>query len=114
MDDKKKTKLANKIIWRIFLFLLVAFTALYISEATGYYEFEQHKRVELNESKIKQFEQDVKDGKDINIKDYVDEVEVSYENRASTIGYTLSSQVENIIENGLSITFDFLGNFFNE
>ena len=40
--------------------LLIIFLVLYISQSTGYYEFEQHRRVALTESKIKQFEQDIK------------------------------------------------------
>ena len=49
MDDKekKKRKIFNKVMSRIFLGLLVGFIALYVSEATGYYEFEQHKKVTL-------------------------------------------------------------------
>ena len=49
MDEKKKKKLFNKIMSRIFLFFLIAFTALYVSEATGYYEFEQHNKKVLTE-----------------------------------------------------------------
>ena len=59
MDDKKKQKIFNKVMTRIFLALLIGFSALYISEATGYYEFEQHKKVTLTEEKIEQFENDV-------------------------------------------------------
>lgn len=113
MDEKKKKKLFNKIMSRIFLFFLIAFTALYVSEATGYYEFEQHKKVELNRAKIKQFEEDVRNGKDINVKDYISEVDISYENGVSTIGYTLSEKIGDIVENGMEATFTFFGKLFN-
>ena len=113
MDNKKKKKIFNKIVSRIFLFLLIAFTALYVSEATGYYEFEQHKKVEMNKVKIEQFEEDVRNGKDINVKDYIDEVDVSYENVISTVGYTLSEKIGDIVEGGLEATFNFFGQLFS-
>jgi hypothetical protein len=113
MDDKKKKKIFNKVVSRIFLFLLIAFTALYVSEATGYYEFEQHKKTELNKIKIQQFEEDVKNGKDINIKDYIDEVEISYENGISTVGYALSEKIGDVVECGLEAAFTFFGKLFN-
>lgn len=111
MDDKekKKRKIFNKVMSRIFLGLLVGFIALYVSEATGYYEFEQHKKVTLTSEKIKQFENDVANGKNIDIRDYVEEKEISYQNNASTIGVTLSEQIGNIISGGLESTFNFLG-----
>lgn len=112
MDEKKKRKLFNKIMCRIFIIFLISFSVLYASEASGYYEFEQHKRVELTEEKIKQFETDVKEGKNINITDYISEKDISYENGASTIGITLSNQIGNIVQNGLDATFNFLGKLF--
>lgn len=112
MDDKKKRKLLAKIMRRIFFCLLIGFSALYISEATGYYEFEQHKKVTLTESKIKQFENDVASGKNINIEDYIDEKEISYQNVPSTLGNNLSEQIGNIVSGGLESTFNFLGELF--
>ena len=70
-ENKKKKNTLDKIFGRIILTILVAFTAIYVSEATGYYEYEQHKKVILTEEKIKEFENDVKNGKNINIKDVI-------------------------------------------
>lgn len=113
MEEKDKKKLFSKIFWKIFLALLFGFGALYLSEATGYYEFEEHKKVALTAEKIKAFEEDIKKNKDINIKDYIDEKEVSYENNTSGIGLFLSESIKDIMENGLKSTFDFLNGVFN-
>lgn len=113
MDNKDKKKLFTKIFWKIFLALLFGFGALYISEATGYYEFEQHKKVTLTNEKINKFEEDLKSGKQINIKNYIDEKEVSYENGFSKAGMFFSSVIEDGITNGLQSTFEFLNNIFN-
>lgn len=113
MENKDKKKLFTKIFWKIFLALLFGFGALYISEATGYYEFEQHKRVTLTNEKITKFESDIKSGKEINIKNYIDEKEQNYENGFSKAGIAMSSFIEGCIQNGIQSTFEFLNNVFN-
>lgn len=113
MEDKNKKKLFNKIFWKVFLALLFGFTALYVSEATGYYEFEQHKKVTLTNELIKQFETDVTSGKNINIKDYIDEKEISYQNNISSTGMFLSETIEDLLQNGVQKTFEFLNSVFN-
>ena len=70
MKTEDKKKLGNKICTKLFMALLVAFLALYLSEKSGYYEYEQHKQTTLTKEKIKQFEKDVADGKNVDIKDY--------------------------------------------
>lgn len=109
--DKKK-KLYSKIFWKIFLALFFGFGALYFSEKTGYYEFQEHKQVNLTKEKIEEFERDIKEGKDINIKDYINEKEVSYENNFSNTGILLSETISNWLENGINSTFEFLNSVF--
>ena len=111
-ETKKKKELYSKIFWKIFVALFFAFGALYLSEKTGYYEFQEHKQVNLTNEKIKEFESDIKSGKDINIKDYIDEKEVSFENGFSSTGIFLSETISHWLENGLNSTFDFLNSVF--
>lgn len=114
MEDKNKKKLVGKIVWKIFLALLFGFFALYVSEATGYYEFEQHKKVALTEEKIKQFEKDIASGKDIQLTDYINEKDISYENNTSSLGLSLSETIGNVVQDGIEVTFNFLNRLFNE
>ena len=51
MKVEEKKKLCNKIFSRILLALFIAFMAIYVSSATGYYEFEQHNKMILTEEK---------------------------------------------------------------
>ncbi len=108
MKPDEKKKLVNKIFWKIFLVFLVAFFALYVSEATGYYEFEQHKKVILTQEKIKQFEEDVAAGKNVDIKDYMGEKEINYQTKVSDFGFHLSETIGKHIQSGLESTFEFL------
>lgn len=108
MKDDKRKKIINKIFWKLFLILLVGFTAIYISEATGYYEFEQHNKKVLTDDNIKLFEKDLKEGKDIDINTYADNKEIDYQNSISKMGLKMSKSMENIVVGGLESTFNFL------
>ncbi len=110
MENEKVKKIISKIFWKFFLILLVGFTALYISEATGYYEFEQHNKKVLTEEKIKQFEKDVDEGKNIDINDYVVKESNNYESKLSKIGNKISDKIGNTVSKGLEATFNFLNN----
>lgn len=106
-EDKKK--LCNKIFGRLFLGLLIAFMAIFLSSKTGYYDFELHNRTVLTEEKIKEFEQDVKDGKEINIKNYVISTTPNYQNKVSLLGNKVSTSFENLISSGIESAFSLLG-----
>ena len=113
MNEEKVKKIITKIFWKFFLVLLIGFTAIYISEATGYYEFEQHNKKVLTEEKIKQFEEDVANGKNIDINDYVVTNEQNYETKLSKFGDKMSNKVEKIVVDGLNNTFKFLNNIIS-
>ena len=106
VEDKKK--LCNKIFSRIFLALFIAFMAIYVSSATGYYEFEQHNKMVLTEEKIREFEQDVADGKEVDIKNYIVKDTPNYQNTVSKLGNTVSTKLEKFVQSGIESTFKFL------
>ena len=111
-EQVKKKKFLNKFFWKLFLALLFGFGDLYLSEQTGYYEFETHKQVALTNEKIKEFENDIKSGKEINIKDYIDEKEVSLDNSVSNMGIFLSETIGEVVQNGMNSFFSFLNSVF--
>lgn len=112
METKDKKKLYNKIFWKLFLALFFGFMALYVSAATGYYEYEQHKKVTLTDEKIAEFEEDLKAGKKIDVKNYLDEKEQNYENVFSKAGIMFSDIIGDCIQNGVQNVFEFLNNVF--
>ena len=78
---------------------------IYFSQSGGYYEFELHKKTVFTEEKIKQFEKDVADGKDVSIEDYLVNEKKNYSNKASQIGYFFSKNIGNYIKKGIEGTF---------
>ena len=73
---KKKNRLFKIIFWLFFL----SFMLIYFSELTGYYEYKNYQKSIMTNEQIKQFEQDIKDGKEVNLDNYVVE-KVNYKRR---------------------------------
>lgn len=101
-------KLLTKIFKKIFIFLLTGFTAIYISEATGYYEFEQHNKKVMTEEKIREFENDVKQGKNIDLNNYMVDDTKNYESKLSKFGDDMSDRIEDVVVGCLNATFNYL------
>ena len=75
-------KIFHGVIWLLFFSFLV----LYFAQAGGYYEDLNNKKTYLTNEKIKQFEKDVSEGKDIKVENYVVNLRKDYNNRISSFG----------------------------
>ena len=105
---------ADKIFRSILVFLFVIFIALYISQSTGYYEYEQYKKVALTNEQIKQFENDVKEGKNVDVKDYVSETKKEYGNKVSNAGLRISKEIEKHVTKFINGIFESLSKVVND
>ncbi len=64
----------GKNAFRIVIFtLIILYTVLYITQATGYYEYTNRKTNTLTEKAVEQFEKDLKAGKKVSASDYIKE-----------------------------------------
>lgn len=100
MEDKKNVKV-NKNLKRLSFLLLIIFATLYISGKTGYYETRIENKTILTKDAIKEFEKDVAEGKEVDIKDYVDTKVTNYNNKFSNMGLTLSNSIDYILNDGV-------------
>lgn len=107
MKESTKKNL-TKISKKIWIMLLISFSAIYISEKTGYFEFQQHSKKEMTEIQIQKFEQDVKSGKNIDIDEYINYEKKDYSSPVSKVGDTISKNVSNIVNSSLDMTFKYL------
>lgn len=107
--DKK-----NKIFSRIIIVLFVIYITIYISQLTGYYEYKNYQKMVLTKEQIKQFEQDVKDGKNVKLNDYVVNTNKYYQTRLSKAGLDLSNIISHLVQKGISSSFDFLVKLVDE
>lgn len=104
-SSKSRQKWANRIFRYLFVLSFIAFLTLYLSQATGYYEFENHQKNALTEEQIKNFEKDVRDGKNIKIEDYIEKTHISYSNKASKMGQKVSETINGGVKTGIEQLF---------
>lgn len=110
MDKKVRRKLYGKLFRFCFLFSLLSFFALYFSQVTGYYDFAEHKKVVLTNEQIKKFEEDVANGKNLDIEDYLVNTDKNYQNKTSRLGLKISEGIGDYAKRGIEMTFKVLNN----
>ena len=106
MEKKKKKN------WFI-LFILILFfiyMGLYVMDNMGYYNIAAKNKI-ITDEKLKEFESDVKNGKEIDIKNYVRDT-TNYKNAYSNLGYNMSIGIDNILNKGFKKVGDILKKLF--
>ena len=97
-----------------FLMLFMSFLVIYFSEITGYYEYQNHKKTTLTEEQIRKFENDVENGKEIDLNQYLVVENKNYNNKLSKAASKLSDGISNVVKKGVESTFKFLSNLVEE
>ncbi len=102
-------------IWKLLLVVIVViFLVMVLASSNGYYEYELNKQSNLTEEAIKQFEQDIKDGKEIDVEDYLVKENKDYSNSFSKTGIKISNKISDIFKKTFKFMFDALGGFLDE
>ena len=109
-----KKKKNNNIFNIIFMIFFLSFVVVYFSEATGYYEYKNHKKTALTEEQIKKFESDVASGKEVDLNDYLVKDNKKYSNKLSKLASNLSDGISSVVKNSVESTFKFLSNLIEE
>ncbi len=89
----------------IIMTVFFLFLTLYITQASGYDEYNRARATTLTNQEIASFEQDLKEGKEINPSDYLKKNEKDYNNEFSKIGLKISLQIEKTFEKGMNAFF---------
>ncbi|MCI8394057.1 MAG: hypothetical protein HFH86_01070 [Bacilli bacterium] len=108
MEKKQKPNWGMRVI--ILLFIL--YLSLSIAMESGYYEAKLNQKTTLTEESIEQFEKDVREGKNVDIKDYVVEKKRDFSNGATKTGVFLSSLVEDFMSEGITQMVNVLKKLF--
>lgn len=94
--------------------LFLVFVIGYIIEETGYYEYNlQNKAIMTSESMAK-FEEDLKEGKDVMLEDYVVNTEKDYTSSLTRSTNMVSVKVNDVLKRGIEGVFKMLGKFVEE
>lgn len=99
----------EKIVKMFFFILLFGFLVLLFAESNGYYQTKATKTKILTEEQIKQFEEDIKEGKDIDLSSYITE-EKSYTSKLSNNIYKISLKLEKGIDKTIKSIFKAVNN----
>ena len=110
MENKKPSKNKFKILFYI---LVIIFGLLYFTGKTGYYENRLSKSSELTKEAILEFEADVAAGKPVGIKDYIEVNDKDYQNKYSSLGYTISDTIDTILNDGVGYIIKILEALFS-
>lgn len=84
---------AKNVFILVFSILFILFISLYVTQATGYYEFSNSKKSTLTNEAIKRFEKDVREGKEVEAKNYLEE-QKQYNNKISNTSLMISKTIE--------------------
>lgn len=90
------------------MLLFLAFIVAYSIGESGYYEYRLSNKKNLTDEQIEQFEQDVKDGKDIDITQYLKDNKVDYTNTLSRTTYKVSSKLNKVLKKGIEGIFKYV------
>lgn len=99
------------------IILILAFTlfvASYFIEETGYYDYKLQEKMVLTNEQIKKFEQDIKEGKEVDIESYLKENDKDYSNNITTNITKVSLTTNKYLKKGIESIFDILNNFVKE
>lgn len=105
---------ATRFLKYIILISFITFSALYFSEASGYFEYKNRKKTVMTNEQIKQFEKDVSEGRNVDLKNYLDINNKNYQNKISKTGFAISSSSEKVIRKIIEETFKVLSKFMGE
>lgn len=100
MKKKKKNPI---VIITIILFGI--YSALYYMAETGYYEYKEYNKMILTEEAMRRFENDVKEGKDISVENYITTSYKDYSNKISDLGLKTGESLENFMTKGIGGIF---------
>lgn len=104
MKPKKILKFISVITILIFLFS-------YFLENSGYYEYNLQTKKNLTEEQIKQFEKDLQEGKNINIKNYLETNTKDYSNNLTRTTSNTTLKLNKYLKQFLTEGFDIIGKF---
>ena len=103
---KKNNK--DKLYKFIFIVFFFSFLVVYLSELTGYYEYHNYKKTALTEEQIKKFENDVKNGNEVDINEYLVVDNKKYDNTLSKFASKLSDGISELVNNGVEYAFKYI------
>ena len=93
-------KKKKNIFLRLVGILFIIFISLFIANKNGFYESKVKKETVLTDTKIKEFEKDLNEGKVVDINNYFVPYKKDYSNKINRAGEKLSSSINELLIHG--------------
>lgn len=113
MNQIKKESKQWKYFKITFLILLLLFFLNHYNIKNGYYEKKINEKTKITNENIKEFEQDIKENKYIDLKKYNQEEYIDSNNLVSKIGYKVSENINIIVKEKTREIYNFLKKLFS-
>lgn len=95
----------------LFILVFLLFLALFIASKTGYYEKSVKDKTYLTNKKLKEFEKDISEGKNVDAKDYFPK-EVDYSNIFTKSANNISNKIGLVVNSKAKNIWDFIKTLF--
>ena len=102
------------LIKAIFGIFFVAFVISYVIGESGYYEYELANKKYLTEEEMKKFEEDVRNGENIDLKDYTVETRKDYTNKFTDVVTNTSLTINEYLKKTIQSVFGLLNKMIEE
>ena len=103
----------KKILKFSLIIFIIIFIIIFFSYQNGYYIDKNRQTMILTEEKIKEYENDLKNGVDVSNKDYLVIAE-NYDNDYTRLSLKLSKKIENIFSKIIKFFFNQISSTINE
>ena len=95
----------------LFILVFLLFLALFIASKTGYYEKSVKDKTYLTNKKLKEFEKDISEGKNVDAKDYFPK-ELDYSNIFTKSANNISNKIGLVVNYKAKNIWDFIKTLF--
>ena len=102
----------NNVVLKIISILFIIFMGLFIANTSGYYESQIHDRMIVTEQGIKEFEDTIKRGDEIDIESFINNTREDYSSKMSNLGDRLTGSLEGFVDEGAKILTGILKSLF--
>ncbi len=114
MDKIKKIDILYYLVKNVFICFLVIFLGIYISISNGNSNYKAYRKTELTKDAITRFENDVKNGKNINLENYIDINDDISSNKVSKAGTYLSDKITQFAKDSIKLIGHIFKTIFGE
>lgn len=103
-------KKVNAFFKFVFVLCFVSFLTFYFSLSSGYYEYNNRRKMSFTKEQIEKFESDVSSGKSISVGEYLNGTNKNYQNKISRTTLGVSEAISSFAKKGMNAIFSRIEN----